>query len=58
MSGHPRSAEPFTRGRRVMPGGNTRASTFETPHPISLVLIRGSHLRAGSLPRAGLPSCE
>ncbi|TIN32329.1 MAG: aspartate aminotransferase family protein [Mesorhizobium sp.] len=44
MSEHPRSAEAFAKARRVMPGGNTRASAFETPHPIYLASGQGAHV--------------
>jgi glutamate-1-semialdehyde 2,1-aminomutase len=40
----PRSAEAWRAAMRVMPGGDTRASTFFAPHPLAVTGGRGSKI--------------
>src|SRR3546814_1558965 len=41
---HPQSARAHERARAVMPGGNTRSTAYESPHPL--------YLAAGPGPRS------
>ena len=39
-----RSAALFERARKVLPGGNTRTTVFNPPHPLYLVAGEGCHV--------------
>src|SRR3546814_7641407 len=41
---HPQSARAHERARAVMPGGNTRSTTYESPHPLYLAAGSGPFL--------------
>src|SRR3546814_7313192 len=38
---HPQSARAHERARAVMPGGNTRSTAYESPHPLYLAAGSG-----------------
>src|SRR3546814_8727070 len=42
---HPQSARAHERARAVMPGGNTRSTAYESPHPLYLAAGSGPFVR-------------
>ena len=45
IASHPQSARAYERARAVMPGGNTRSTAYESPHPVYLAAGSGPFVR-------------
>jgi glutamate-1-semialdehyde aminotransferase len=45
IASHPQSTRAYERARAVMPGGNTRSTAYESPHPVYLAAGSGPFVR-------------